>query len=303
MPVLIHDCSNSKERPEHRGFGGAKENGCVSILKKYAHLFNCEFINSPQDADVVFTNDVFPRDIPRDRKKVKRMDGIFWQSDYLDRNEKLNHAAQIADHVIFVSEYSRRNYYQLYGDPLKNESVALNWVDTNVFYHGSRLRDKPERWLAVATSWERPEKRYNELAVFRSMIDGELTCIGKHGDIDYLEQDELAELMRNSDAFVNFSYRDASPKVVAEAVSCGLPVLYANSGGVPELVPFGVGITDCEFCGFYNKPFSINQNEIKIGYAHFVKQYRKLKDAAIKTSIPKDRFVNMINHYFKILRT
>ena len=37
-------------------------------------------------------------------------------------------------------------------------------------------------------------------------------------------------------------YKDPCPNTVIEAMSCGLPVLYSNSGGLPEIVSQDCGI-------------------------------------------------------------
>ena len=37
-------------------------------------------------------------------------------------------------------------------------------------------------------------------------------------------------------------YKDPCPNTVIEALSCGLPILYSASGGVPEIVGNGCGV-------------------------------------------------------------
>jgi glycosyltransferase involved in cell wall biosynthesis len=45
-----------------------------------------------------------------------------------------------------------------------------------------------------------------------------------------------------ADAFLLTTHNDACPTAVIEAMACGLPVVYARSGGVPELVGGEAGI-------------------------------------------------------------
>jgi glycosyltransferase involved in cell wall biosynthesis len=47
---------------------------------------------------------------------------------------------------------------------------------------------------------------------------------------------DVATALRSCDAFLNLSENDPAPNVVIEALASGLPVLYRDSGGVPELV-------------------------------------------------------------------
>ena len=103
----IFDCSNSAERPPHRGGGGPIMNDILCYLHQNAAEYNYEFIDSASNADVIITNDVFPAEvIGLGKPLVKRMCGPFWQKEHSKRNERLNVAARIADTVIFISEYS-----------------------------------------------------------------------------------------------------------------------------------------------------------------------------------------------------
>jgi glycosyltransferase involved in cell wall biosynthesis len=58
-------------------------------------------------------------------------------------------------------------------------------------------------------------------------------------------QNEALEIFRQSDILLHTKIQDVCPGVVIEAMSCGLPVVYSLSGGVPELVgkDSGVGVS------------------------------------------------------------
>lgn len=47
---------------------------------------------------------------------------------------------------------------------------------------------------------------------------------------------------RKADAYVMTKHNDPCPNTVLEALSTGLPVLYSDSGGVPELVGTEAGV-------------------------------------------------------------
>ena len=55
-------------------------------------------------------------------------------------------------------------------------------------------------------------------------------------------QIEAPKLMQNADILVHAKYNDACPRLIAEALACGLPVVYSSSGGTPELVGNDAGI-------------------------------------------------------------
>jgi glycosyltransferase involved in cell wall biosynthesis len=55
-------------------------------------------------------------------------------------------------------------------------------------------------------------------------------------------QAEAPGLFQTADVFVHPQYNDACPRLVVEAMACGVPVVFSASGGVPELVGEEAGI-------------------------------------------------------------
>lgn len=55
-------------------------------------------------------------------------------------------------------------------------------------------------------------------------------------------QSQAVPLLRSADILLHTKYNDPCPRLVVEALSCGLPVVYSASGGVPELVGDQAGI-------------------------------------------------------------
>ena len=248
--VLFHDCSNSSQRPSHRGGGGPLVNDVMRLLRQHAKSYGFEHVDDPSAADVIVTNDVFPGDVLRlGKRMVKRMDGVFWQSGTIQRNSPYVQAAKMAGHVVFISEYSRRKFEGAFG-PV-NGSVVLNWVDPSVFFPNSAPCGicTPVA-ISVATSWDRPEKRGHAiLELARKVPIVKFVLVGKASSaflascpinvsmVGYVEGDgDIADVLRQATVMVNLSHRDPAPKVVAQAAACGLPILYADSGGTPELL-------------------------------------------------------------------
>lgn len=311
--VRIYDCSNSSERPRHRGFGGAKENGVVTLLKKYSESFDFQFVTDPSEAQLLFTNDVFPRALAElPLLKVKRMDGIFWREQDKDRNESLNAAAVLADHVIFVSKYSRDSYHALYGQLLKAESVVLNWADSRVFYPdlNKEVPRKLKVLAAAATSWVREEKRLPALVALAEAIDSiKILMVGELLEpypanmipLGTLNHPELASTLRLVDAFVNFSYKDPAPKTIAESTCSGLPILYADSGGVSEMVRHGVAIEDPETFAFGTEVPSLLPSLVEDRFNLFCQQFEDLSSRA-RLVAGSWTTHQMLDGYFSVFR-
>lgn len=312
--IRIFDCSNSAERPSNRGFGGPLMNEFVALLHKYATNYNCVFVNSSDDADIVFTNDVFPsyvrnKSIPL----VKRMDGIFWQSDLVHRNHPFIESATIADAVIFITEYSKNSFKSFYNNEFQElkYNVVTHWTDPESFNLIENTVEKPTIFSTMATDWNRPEKRVAELIKFANHFPVIIHLIGKSDGIElpsniiphgYLSNSaDVYDVMKQSHAFINLTCKDAATKTVCTAINHGLPVLYAGSGGVPEMVlDNGVSIYERDEFEILDYIPSLDISEFEIAYDRFIKSYSQLCNN-IKNN-KTDRLHVSMNKYFEICR-
>jgi glycosyltransferase involved in cell wall biosynthesis len=311
--IKIFDCSNSSERPPHRNGGGPLVNDVMRYLRENCSSYNCDFVSSLEDADVVITNDVFPYAVLDSNKPlVKRMDGIFSHSLLMDRNNTLNEAAQQADKVIFITQYSQDSYFNLYGNPLKSYCVVKHWVDPKVFSRTQPALNKKLVLAASATNWDRVEKRYEchikFASMFRDNID--IILIGKTNPfyhtppnmvkVGYLEKPEdMAAIMRKADGFLNLTYRDAATKTVPQAISCGLPVLFANSGGVSEMVyDCGYGIPELNDFSISDVVPKLSSTQLENGYDNLMRNWHNLTKN-VQDLDPSVKFKEMLDGYFK----
>jgi len=301
--IRIYDCSNSPESEHGRDYG-PKENDIIKSLKEFARTFDSKFVNSM--ADVLITNDIFPselRDI--DMPKIKRMDGIYWHNEQKHKNDQLNASAEISDHVIFISEFSRKALTTLYPDiRIKSSSVILNTADNRIFKPLKKKEGVMSNVIASCTNWNRKEKRFNSLMQLARLIPDTLYLIGecdmevppnvvKLGyKSDYYE---INEILNTSDAFINLSYRDAAPKVVCQAVAAGLPILYADSGGLSEIVDKGVPIPDEKEIYFSEEVPELDPVDMLKAYNELKKNYNSYL-GNVKTS-----HLAMITNYYKII--
>ena len=293
--IKIYDCSNSNERPSHNLSNlGPVENDIMRDLKIYANYYGFNFVDNVSNADVVITNDIFPSTIKKlTIPKVKRMDGIYWKNDLKSRNGALNESAALSNLVIFISNFSRMSLMRLYPDvflKLNTAVVVVNYVDTSIFQRIDKyLPIEPTFiWSACASNWSREEKRLNELIRFSSVIDKNdvIQVIGKCDcdlpnnmiKIGYVSNDsQKSKILQNSHAFVNFSYRDAGSKVVCQAVACGLPIFYADSGSITDLIysHHGLGrrVPDTKSIYFKDGVPNLLLDDIRIGYKSFKQDY------------------------------
>lgn len=103
--------------------------------------------------------------------------------------------------------------------------------------------------LGVSASWGRGSDKLNDAILLSRIIPEEMqmVLVGREKEpgsipqnikhISYIDgPQKLAELYSMADAYVHFSAEDAFGKVIAEAMSCGMPAIVYNSTACPELV-------------------------------------------------------------------
>ena len=102
----------------------------------------------------------------------------------------------------------------------------------------------------IATSWsDNVRKGAETLAWLDSHLDWtryELTFVGR-GPSEFervrvvgpVSSAEVAQLLREHDVYLAPSHEDPCSNALLEALACGLPAVYRDSGGHPELVGEG----------------------------------------------------------------
>ena len=312
-PCKIFDCSNSKSRPQHRGGGGPIQNDIMRYLHENDEDYYFKFIDDPKEAEVIITNDVFPKKIvDLHRPLIKRMCSPFFQRELSSRNGKLNAAAKLADEVIFITEYSKSHYISRYGNNLANYVVVTHWVDPKDYYVDPTVKKNDKFTLgACATDWSRPEKRLQDLIEFaRVFPDVQIVLIGKTDQelpdnfvkTGYLlDPSSVNYMLNNCDGFINLSYRDAATKTVPQAINCGLPVLFADSGGVSEMVKgYGTPIKDSQSLKIEDSIPSLDVYEMIKSFAKFRKDFDSIK-RELESFNAKLAFTKMLDGYFSTI--
>ena len=81
-------------------------------------------------------------------------------------------------------------------------------------------------------------------------------------------------------------HNDPCPNTVIEALSCGLPILYSNSGGVPELVGANAGIAlECKES--WQTPQTPLIKDISNGMIEIASKHEEMSNSARNRAIEK----------------
>lgn len=127
--------------------------------------------------------------------------------------------------------------------------VIPNSVNPNIFYRQENKSKQENKIKLISTSWsDNPMKGADDYKWMDENLDFNKYSYTFYGRIkqDFknilvkqpVPSEELANLLRQHDLYITASRNDPCSNALLEALACGLPTLYKNSGGHPELVGF-----------------------------------------------------------------
>lgn len=181
-------------------------------------------------------------------------------------NERLRRANYAADHTVFVADWLRRDLPVWEDKNGQNSTVILNGADPGTFHpRGHESWNGTEPLKLVTHHWGGNwMKGFDIYQQIDTMLDQpkwrdriELTYIGnlpagfsfKNANyIPPLDGAALAEKLRAQHVYVTASRFEPGSNHQNEGALCGLPVLYVNSGALPEYCDgFGIMFEPDEF--------------------------------------------------------
>ena len=229
------------------------------------------FPNSPADFSLLYLGSTWlPRDAVallalarrRNIPVLVNQSGVAypgWAGDETDRiNDQFRRPLLAAEHVLYQSEFCKRSADEFLGPPRGTWEVLHNAVDVDHFTPGDAPNaavlllagDQTQAYrleVAVRTLVLLPEAR---LIVTGRLVSDPQRLLRELGIADRVEllgryaQRDAPALYRRADLLLHTKVLDPCPTAVIEAMACGLPVVYAASGGTVELVggEAGVGV-------------------------------------------------------------
>lgn len=154
---------------------------------------------------------------------------------------------EMADVTILQSQFSLTKHLEL-GFDIVSPVVISNAADPEIFHpHGRQPFNLDRKTRLISVSWS---DNLNKGALIYQWLDGHLdwgryeyTFIGRspvsfHNirKLSPVTSEALANELRQHDVFITASQNDPCSNSLIEALACGLPALYLDSGGHPEIV-------------------------------------------------------------------
>jgi glycosyltransferase involved in cell wall biosynthesis len=186
--------------------------------------------------------------------------GALWR----ERNAPNARVYAMADFVVYQSEFCRRCAERFLGERQGPGEVLYNPVDTDVFSPRADFdrNDRAQVLLAAGSHHDayRVRGAIEALALVRRRVtearlvvagpmvwgvdaDAEARCWARvAGVADAVEfsgpysQEQAPALFQKADVLVHLKAQDPCPRLVVEAMACGVPVVYSATGGTTELV-------------------------------------------------------------------
>lgn len=236
-------------------------------LQKYLDRNNFDYVSKFKGDQNIFFPIAYDIGILKKIKQnggkiIQRLDGIYYPSKhgekYLDMNKDIKDIyLNYSDYIIFQSDYSRRQCFEMFGEKPKDEyTIIINGVDQSLFYPAKGIKSLDKKIIFITTGNLRgrdmleplvfaldklSEKREIVFIVVGPIVDENLKSLINRPYIKWLGQRslaEIAELLRQSHIFLYSQLNPPCPNSVIEAIACGLPVVGFDSGAMRELCYF-----------------------------------------------------------------
>ncbi|HMK33910.1 MAG TPA: glycosyltransferase [Desulfomonilaceae bacterium] len=184
---------------------------------------------------------------------IHRIDGPIFLIRGYDRDKdelcyRLN--AQFASATVIQSAWTYQRIIDMGYNPV-SPAIIHNAVDSDIFHRRGRVQFDPHRKIRlISTSWSNNPRKggpiYKWIEKHLDWNRFEYTFVGNASEtfhrirhIPPVSSEELADLLRQHDVYITASSNDPCSNALIEALACGLPALYLNDGGHPELVGYG----------------------------------------------------------------
>ena len=186
-------------------------------------------------------------------KIIHRLDGLVHVArggtDKTFDEQAYDFNRRYASATVMQSEWCLRQAIGMGYNPI-NPIIIRNACDSTMFYPKKNVASETSRLRIIATSWsDNPMKGSWLYKKIENRLDWsrfDFTFVGRTQEsfkrirvVAPLPSEKLAKILREHDIYITASRNEACSNALIEALSCGLPALYLNDSGNPEVVGWG----------------------------------------------------------------
>ena len=298
-------------------------------FKNYNFKFNCVYLLS----NSVYLNKSAIKNLKKQKIPIiHNQNGVFYKGWYgngwKEKNSIMSFQYHSADYVFFQSNFSKFCSDKFLGKRDGPGEVLYNAVDNN-FFRPLKKKILTEK-LKILVTGKYQEHLYYSLefsieilyqlnknkipsviyfaGYYDPKIRRKLILFAKKHNLDNeifflgtYSQEKADVIYNSSDIYFYFVHQSNCPNSVIEAMSCGLPVVCQNTGGLPEIVDNRSGIClNAE--KNWEKPSIPNVEEAIIGIQKIINNYSDYSDNSIN-KVSKDHNINnWINKHEEIFK-
>ena len=205
----------------------------------------------------------------------QRLDGIYFntRSDYNQQNSNIRRIYEMADGVIFQSEFNRQLITKYFGEH-PNSTIIHNGADLekieSIKVLDNSVINKYENVWCCASHW-RPHKRLDENIRYFIEHASDRDCLIVAGKTSYgqshprvfftgdFPHNALISLYKRSKYFLHLAWLDHCPNVVVDARASGCQIICSSAGGTKEIAgPDSIVVQEDEWdfepLDLYNPP-------------------------------------------------
>jgi glycosyltransferase involved in cell wall biosynthesis len=195
-------------------------------IAKFKSYLKCKFVHRLDGAKSVYTKDALH--IPTDHTQLL--------------------LTKMADHTVFQS-MSALKTFKSFGFTMRDYSIIHNGVNQNIFRPPiNPYWNERSNLQILSSAWSNNiNKGFKTISLMSDIPYINMKFIGRWNKevpqrkvniLPPMPQGELAKYYREADIFLHAAENDPCPNVVLEALSCGCPILYHDSGGTPEIAKY-----------------------------------------------------------------
>ena len=229
-----------------------------------------------------------------------------------------------ADYVFWQSNFCKLSADKFLGKRIGPGEILYNSVDTS-FFKPKNKKSKNFKFLITGNINE--SLNYRIIAAiyalnivikrgykFNLIIAGKIDKItlilikkiindlGIKNFVRYIgkyNQNNAPKVYQSSHVYVMLKYKDPCPNTVIEAMSCGMPILFSMSGGVPELVDKKCGLGLKVKNSWKEKKIVPEYDDIANGMIKIYKNYKFMSKNARKRAVEKFDIKHWISRHEK----